>query len=67
MIQKITDLLITQFYIVFIVGVVVIGFLTIGILLRKFKCAIAPLSISVISIAGFVFAIYNRYKYLNMF
>lgn len=63
MIQKITDLLTTHFYIFFIVGVVVIGFLAIGSALRKTKCAIAPLILAVISIAGFVFAVYNRYKY----
>lgn len=63
MIQKITDLLSIHFYTYFIVGIVVIGFLAIGTLLRKFKCAIVSLSLAVISIAGFVFAVYNRYKY----
>ncbi|MCK9471737.1 MAG: hypothetical protein WC006_01830 [Bacilli bacterium] len=63
MIQKLTDLTSLHFYMVFITGLVVVGFLTLGTLLRKPKCALASSILTLMLLAGFVFAIYNRYKY----
>jgi len=63
MIEAIRELLEVQFYIVFSVGLVVLGFLAIGILERNVKVLFVPIYFFVLLLAGFIFAIYNRYKY----
>jgi GGDEF domain-containing protein len=63
MIQKITDLVKDQFYLFFIAGLIIVGLLAIGALIRKPKCAISSVVLTVLLIMGFIFAIYNRYKY----
>lgn len=63
MIQTLKDLLELHFYTVFILGIVVLAFLTIGILLRNAKAVFVPLYFVVLLLGGFIYAIYNRYKY----
>lgn len=63
MIDTIRQLLETHFYTVFILGITVLAFLTLGIMLRNIKTSFVPLYFLVLLLAGFIYAIYNRYKY----
>lgn len=63
MIQKLLELVEVQFYTVFIIGLIVISFLTIGILLRRVKAGIIPALFTFVYAFGFVYTIYNRWKY----
>lgn len=63
MIQKLLELVEVQFYTVFIIGLIVISFLTIGMLLRRVKAGIIPALFTFVYAFGFVYTIYNRWKY----
>lgn len=63
MIEKLINLLSSQFYPIFIASMIVIGLLSVGVILRNRKISIPTLILEVITIGGFTYAVYNRYKY----